>query len=125
MRSVPVRHRSYFGIFLVGLAWQYHYMKQRISGGAIWGMLKESIKGFGEDKLPKLSGSLAYCTVFSFGPLLIVIIFLSSIFFGLTPTDSFTLCGVSLLMLLVSVVAAYVPARRLLKLDPSVVLRYE
>ena len=51
--------------------------------------------------------------------------YLSSILFGLTPTDSFTLGGVSLLMLLVSVVAAYVPARRLLKLDPSVVLRHE
>ena len=45
-------------------------------------MLKQSFKGFGENKLTKLSGSLAYCTVFSFGPLLIVIIFLSSIFFG-------------------------------------------
>ena len=45
-------------------------------------MLKQSFKGFGEDKLTKLSGSLAYCTVFSFGPLLIVIIFLSSMFFG-------------------------------------------
>jgi putative ABC transport system permease protein len=51
--------------------------------------------------------------------------YLSSILFGLTPTDSLTLGGVSLLMLLVSVVAAYVPARRVLKLDPSVVLRYE
>jgi len=45
-------------------------------------MLKHSFKGFGEDKVTKLSGSLAYCTVFSFGPLLIVIIYLSSIFFG-------------------------------------------
>jgi putative ABC transport system permease protein len=51
--------------------------------------------------------------------------YLSSILFGLTPTDSLTLGGVSLLMIFVSVVAAYVPARRLLKLDPSVVLRYE
>ena len=54
----------------------------KISGKGIWEMLKQSFKGFGEDKLTKLSGSLAYCTVFSFGPLLIVIIFLSSIFFG-------------------------------------------
>ena len=57
-------------------------MKKKISGKGIWEMLKQSFKGFGEDKLTKLSGSLAYCTVFSFGPLLIVIIFLSSIFFG-------------------------------------------
>src|SRR5688500_13228680 len=54
------------------------FMKNKISGKGIWEMLKQSFKGFGEDKLTKLSGSLAYCTVFSFGPLLIVIIFLSS-----------------------------------------------
>lgn len=51
--------------------------------------------------------------------------FLRSILFGLTPTDSLTLTTISLMMLIVSVVAAYVPTRRLLKLDPSVVLRYE
>ena len=41
-----------------------------------------SFKNFAEDKIPKYSASLAYTTVFSFGPLLIVIIFLCSIFFG-------------------------------------------
>ena len=45
-------------------------------------MLKQSGKGFMDDKVPKMSGSLAYYTVFSFGPLLIVIIFLSGIFLG-------------------------------------------
>src|SRR5688572_22946232 len=57
-------------------------MDKRISIKGIGEILKQSFKGFGQDKLTKLSGSLAYCTVFSFGPLLIVIIFLSSIFFG-------------------------------------------
>ena len=46
------------------------------------GLLKESFKGFSENKVPKLSASLAYYTVFSLGPLLIVIIFLCSIFLG-------------------------------------------
>jgi membrane protein len=35
-----------------------------------------------EDKILKLSASLAYTTTFSFGPLLVVVIFLSSIFLG-------------------------------------------
>ena len=48
----------------------------------IWESLVQSFKAFGDDKLPKLSGSLAYTTVFSMGPLLIVIIFLCGIFFG-------------------------------------------
>ena len=42
----------------------------------------QSFKNVVEDKIPKYSASLAYTTVFSFGPLLIVIIFLCSIFFG-------------------------------------------
>jgi membrane protein len=48
----------------------------------IWSVLKQSFKGFSEDKVPKLSASLAYYTVFSLGPLLIVLIFLTSVFFG-------------------------------------------
>ena len=47
----------------------------------------QSFKNFGEDKIPKYSASLAYTTVFSFGPLLIVIIFLCSIFFGQEATQ--------------------------------------
>src|SRR5688572_29850987 len=57
-------------------------MRPRISFKGIREILKQSFKGFSQDKLTKLSGSLAYCTVFSFGPLLIVIIFLSGFFFG-------------------------------------------
>ncbi|MEI9956174.1 MAG: YhjD/YihY/BrkB family envelope integrity protein [Ferruginibacter sp.] len=45
-------------------------------------IFKDAGKGFGEHKLTKLSGSLAYSTVFSLGPLLIVIISLCSIFFA-------------------------------------------
>lgn len=45
-------------------------------------VLKNSIKGFDEDKVTKLSGSLAYYTVFSMGPLLIVIISLLGLFLG-------------------------------------------
>ena len=48
----------------------------------VGGLLKESFKGFSDYKVPKLSASLAYYTVFSLGPLLIVIIFLTSIFLG-------------------------------------------
>lgn len=45
-------------------------------------VLKESLSKFGDDKITKLSGSLAYSTVFSMGPLLIVIMSLCSIFLG-------------------------------------------
>jgi len=47
----------------------------------------QSFKSFGVDKIPKYSAALAYTTIFSFGPLLIVIIFLCSIFFGQEATQ--------------------------------------
>lgn len=48
----------------------------------IWKVLKESFSGFSDDKVTKLSASLAYYTVFSMGPLLILIISLCGIFLG-------------------------------------------
>jgi membrane protein len=48
----------------------------------IWKVIVQSFKNFGDDKVPKLSASLAYTTTFSFGPLLVVIIFLCSLFLG-------------------------------------------
>ena len=53
----------------------------------IGGVIVQSFKNFGKDKIPKYSAALAYTTVFSLGPLLIVIIFLCSIFFGQEATQ--------------------------------------
>ena len=55
-------------------------MRKRFSFKGILPLFKKAFRGFAEDKVPKLSASLAYYTVFSLGPLLIVIIFLCSIF---------------------------------------------
>lgn len=57
-------------------------MKKRITFKGLWEVLKNSFKGFSGDKITKLSASLAYYTVFSLGPLLIVIVFLCGLFFG-------------------------------------------
>lgn len=54
----------------------------KITFKGIWEVLKNSFKGFSEHKILKLSAALAYYTVFSIGPLLIVIVFLCSFFFG-------------------------------------------
>ena len=40
----------------------------------ISGLLGKTFQGFSDDKLTKLSGSLAYSTVFSMGPLIIIIV---------------------------------------------------
>jgi membrane protein len=57
-------------------------MKEKFSFKGLWEVLKNSFKGFGNDKVTKMSGSLAYYTVFSMAPLLIMIISLAGIFLG-------------------------------------------
>lgn len=48
----------------------------------MWEVLKNAGTGVGDDKITKLSASLAYYTIFSMGPLLVVIISLCGLFLG-------------------------------------------
>lgn len=57
-------------------------MKKKLTWKGLGEVFRHSFCAFSEYKLTRLSGSLAYYTVFSMGPLLIVIIFLGSIFYG-------------------------------------------
>jgi ABC-type antimicrobial peptide transport system permease subunit len=51
--------------------------------------------------------------------------YLESMLFGLTPLDSASFLGVTLLFITVAVLAAYVPTRRATQVDPLVALRDE
>lgn len=57
-------------------------MKKKLTLKGVWELLKCSVNGFIDNKAIKLSGSLAYYTIFSLGPMLIVIIYLADIFWG-------------------------------------------
>lgn len=57
-------------------------MNSKITLKGIWEVIRASFTGFFEDKVLKLSASLAYFTVFSLRPLLIVILYLCGIFLG-------------------------------------------
>jgi putative ABC transport system permease protein len=50
---------------------------------------------------------------------------IAGVLYGVTPTDPVAYVAVTLLLVTVAVIAAYLPARRAMRLDPMMALRHE
>ena len=49
----------------------------------------------------------------------------SSLLYGLKPTDSLAISAAAVILFVVAAIASYLPARRASRVDPMVALRYE
>lgn len=107
-----------YGIMAQLVAQRRRELGVRMALGATAGQLRQMV--LRQAATITLLGALAGLTGALTGARL-----LTSLLFEVTPTDPLTLMGVSILLFAVALLACYVPARRVSRINPAVALRAE
>jgi len=107
-----------YGVMSYSVSERTHEIGIRMAMGASGNQIQRLIIG---------NGMLLTVIGIVFGlPIALVMAFgLSSIIFGVSPNDPASFVGLPLLLASVALLASYIPARRVLRVDPLVALRYE
>jgi putative ABC transport system permease protein len=111
-----------FGVMAYSVAQRMHEIGIRVALGARRGAVLKLVLGQG---LKLAVAGVAIGLAASLALTRLLASFLSDALYQVRAGDPLTFAGVTLLLLLVALVASYLPARRAIAADPSIALRHE